>query len=139
MEKRKHPRRVVVNLPESKRLEYFYSLMAFRGEQNEDTLYKVDLVLAIIKFHRFINVTELCKRMSSTESVFGIMEEYLGEEFKKRGLDLKDFYNNKLMKSDCPSHLHCPAISSSVLPEGVAIKIALSFLKNRSRYSSKEV
>ena len=140
MARRKHPRRVVVNLPENKRFEYLDALMAFR-DQNEGTLYKVDLVLAIIKYHRFINVTELCKKLSSTESAFAIMEEYLGAEFKKRGFDLKHFFNNKLMKRDCPlsySPHPCSIISSYVPSEGVAIIRALSFLKDTSRYPCKE-
>lgn len=129
MEKRKNPRRVVVNLPENKRFEYLDALIAFRN-QNEDNLYKVDLVLAIIKFHRFINVTELCKKLSSTESAFEIMEEYLGEEFKKRGVDLKHF-----LKFSCPlsDSSHPCSINSSYAPsEGVAIKLALSYLKYTS-------
>lgn len=99
--------------------------MAFR-DQDEETLYKVDLVLAIIKYHRFINVTELCKKLSSTESAFEIMEEYLGNEFKKHRIDLKH-----VLKLDCPrSDSH---ISSCVLSEGVAIKLALKYLKVSER------
>ena len=124
---RKRPRRVVVNLPENKRFEYLDALLAFR---DHNALYKVDLVLAIIKYHRFINVTELCKKLSSTESAFEIMEEYLGEEFKKRGVDLKHF-----LKFGCPlsDSSHPCYINSSYAPsEGVAIKLALSFLKYTS-------
>ena len=125
MDKRKNPRLVVVNLPENKRFEYLDALMAFR-DQNEETLYKVDLVLAIIKYHRFINVTELCKKLSSTESAFEIMEEYLGDEFKKHSIDLNHFLKFDCPRSDSP-------ISSCVISERVAIELALKYLKVSER------
>ena len=136
---RQRPKRIIENLPDSTLQEYLRALVDLR-DKSENAIYKVDLALAIIKRHPKINVTKLCSSIMNTENLFDLMAEYLGDEFKKYGFNLHDFYNSNHRQIDCPllhHNLPCPNIRFYSPDEGTAIQRALAFLEDAPRYLTK--
>ncbi len=145
MARRKRSRRlelrIIENLPREVILKNLRALIDFR-EQNKNSLFKVDLALAIIKYHRSIDVRELCNEIGKTNNYKAILRKYLDREFKRYGLSLDVFYVRDsnvcpyFEKNNRPFRCDKLNLIDTATREAIAIKNAISALAASERIVS---